>query len=391
MDFFRKQNWDIVGKAGLWLGTSAVLIVFGMVWWATHGLNLGIDFTGGTLLRYQMALPLSGERAEERQVLRTVRGILDAGSLGSSPVQIAGNNQIYIRVPSVSEADADTSAASLALEQKLLTDLNAKLAADHGEITMVSREKVGPIVGDQLRNSALYALLIGSLLILIYITIRYEFRFAVAAIISLVHDVLIVLGAMAVLQIELDSAFVAALLTVIGYSINDTVIIFDRIRENRRLQRGASFQDAANASLLQTMTRSINTTFTTLLALIAIAGWGGMTIRGFAIALIIGITCGAYSSIFTATPILVLWYRATGDKRRVVARSSNGRSLASSRTRSRIEETTTTDDDAPEQEAATTGTSAVDSMRRAAAQELEEKRAERKERRKSKGSKRRRF
>jgi preprotein translocase subunit SecF len=170
---------------------------------------------------------------------------------------------------------------------------------------------VGPVVGKRLRNTALIALILGSVFILIYIAIRYEFRFGVAGIIALIHDVLIVVGAMALFHSELNSEFVAAILTVIGYSINDSVVIFDRIRENMRLYRGSRFGDIVNTSLLQTMTRSINTTMTTLFALIALFFFGGPAIHAFSLALIVGIASGAYSSIFIASPVVVLWERGS--------------------------------------------------------------------------------
>ncbi len=394
MDFFRKQNWDIVGKSWLWLGISTIIIVFGMVWWGTHRLNLGIDFTGGTLLRYQLEQSLSGDRAEERQVVTQVRDILRQEGLGKAQIQISGNNQIFVRVPQLQgEKDAGTHEQTKAIEKQLHADLTTALSAKYGAVTNIGREKVGPVVGKQLRDKALYALVLGSVLILIFITIRYEFRFAVAAILALVHDVLILLAAMTVLQVELDSAFVAALLTVIGYSINDTVVIFDRIRENRKLRRTAPFEEVVNASLMQTMTRSINTTLTTLFALIALYGWGGTTIRGFALALIVGITSGAYSSVFTASPILVLWNRrTTARKGTAAARTSRA---ARTRGRTATAEEAAVDADVDEDELAELEdekASASDTIRQAEAKAREEKRQTRKDRRKkSKKSRSRRF
>ncbi len=390
MDFFRRQDWDIVGKAWLWLGISAVLIVVGTVWWATHGLNLGVDFTGGVLLRYQLDLPLSGDRAEEEQVISQVRGVLERDNLGNSQIQISGNNQIFIRIPQLEVEEAGAEEQSRALEQKLYSDLGQLLGEKHGNVTIIGREKVGPIVGKQLRDKALVALILGSALILIFITIRYEFRFAVAAIIALIHDVLILIGAMAILQVELDSSFVAALLTVIGYSINDTVVIFDRIRENRRLRRGAAFDEVVNASLLQTMSRSINTSVTTLFTLIALYGWGGTTIKGFALALIVGIATGAYSSVFTASPVLVLWHRRSA-AREPSAAARPARPTAARRRRELAEETSLPDEDEPleeeeVQEADVEKVSARETIRQAEAKAREEKRATRRSRRKKKKS-----
>ncbi len=387
MDFFRRQDWDIVGKAWLWLGISAVLIIFGMVWWAMHGLNLGIDFTGGELLRYQLERPLSGARAEETEVLRQVRNLLKRDNLGKSQIQISGTNQIFIRIPELEIEEAGGEQQSQVLEQKVHSGLGDLLADKYGKVTIIGREKVGPIVGKQLRDKALLALILGCALILIYITIRYEFRFAVAGIASLIHDVLIVLAAMAVLQVELDSSFVAAILTVIGYSINDTVVIFDRIRENRKLRRGAPFDQVVNASLLQTMSRSINTTGTTLFTLIALYGWGGTTIRGFALALIVGIATGAYSSVFTASPIVVLWHRRAAREPSAAARSA--RPSAARRREPAAEADTADAEQPPEEEREDAGAekvSARETIRQAEAKAREEKRETRRSRRKKKKS-----
>lgn len=389
MDFFRRQNWDIVGKTWLWLGLSAVTIAIGMTWWAIAGLNLGIDFTGGVLLRYQFDLPVSGGRAEEAQLLGQVRSMLSEHRLAKTQIQLSGGNQLFVRVPARGDEEGATAASEV--EKSIHAGLGKLFGDKYGGITVVGSETVGPIVGKQLRDQALAALLLGCLLILIYITVRYEFRFAIAAIISLLHDVAIIVGAVAILRIELDTSFVAALLTIIGYSINDTVVIFDRIRENRKLRRGAPFAEAVNASLLQTMARSINTILTTLLPLIALAIFGGTTIRGFAITLIIGIASGAYSSVLNASPILVLWDRYS-TRKRLAGRP--GRPSDSRRTpRRRIEpdEVAEAEDiEGADEDAAAAGRetklTARDTIRQAEAREREEQREERRSRRKTRSA-----
>ncbi|MFO7947266.1 MAG: protein translocase subunit SecF [Armatimonadota bacterium] len=383
MDFFRRQNWDIVGKAPIWLTISGVIILFGIFWWATHGLNYGIDFTGGELIRYQIERPITGGQAEESRLVAEIRSILQDIGVEKSQIQISGDNQIFIRISDIGEDTVDET-RSRQVEAQILEALEDNFGEQYGSVITLGREKVGPIVGQQLRQNALYALLIGAVLILIFITIRYEFRFAVAAICALLHDIMIVMTGVAVLQIELDSAFVAAILTVVGYSINDTVVIFDRIRENRKLHRGTGFGDTVNISLLQTMTRSINTTVTTLFTLTALAGWGGATIHGFAVALIIGITTGAYSSVFVASPIVYLWHRMKATEDSV------------SRRRQRASDRAVSDDDTEDTEDAeetdeSEKRSAKETMRQAEAKAREEKRKERRDRRKKKdsGSKRR--
>ncbi len=303
MDFFRRQNWDIVKHTRIWFAISAVLITIGMVAWGTSGLNYGIDFTGGSLLRYKFERPLATAPGEDVQVVGQTRTMLEGLGLGKSQIQVSGTDEVYIRTPRVTN---DEEAAER--DDSVQAGLTELFGQKSGAISKLGRETVGPVIGEMLTKSAIQALILGVLLILLYITIRYEFRFAVAAVGALVHDTLILVGAMAILQVELNTWFVAALLTVLGYSMNDTVIIFDRIRENRGIHRRAPIGSVVNASLLQTMTRSLNTVLTTLFTLIALFVIGGATIQGFALALIIGIATGCYSSIFNASPIVVAWY-----------------------------------------------------------------------------------
>jgi len=313
VDFFRRQNWDIVKYTWLWFAISAIVIAIGVASWATKGLNYGIDFTGGSLLRYKFERPLGTEPGEQAEVIAQTRQLLESMDLGNSQIQVSGVDSLYLRTPSVAN-DAEAATRDKKIEAGL-TDL---FGDKSGEISSLGRETVGPVIGEMLTKSATQALVLGVILILLYITIRYEFRFAVAAVAALIHDSLILVGAMAILQVELNTWFVAALLTILGYSINDTVIIFDRIRENRGIHRRAPIASVVNASLLQTMTRSLNTVITTLFTLIALCVFGGSTIQGFALALIIGITSGCYSSIFTASPVVVAWYNWADRRKRAM-------------------------------------------------------------------------
>lgn len=230
--------------------------------------------------------------------------------LGGSQIQVADDNEIYIRTYGV-DTDAEAREQDAAIE----AGLTERFSDRGGALMSLGRETVGPVIGEMLRRSAIQALTLGIILILIYITVRYEFRFAVGSVLALVHDTAILVGAMAILQTELNTWFVAALLTVLGYSINDTVVIFDRIRENRGIHRRANINDVVNASLLQTLARSINTALTTLFTLTALYLLGGVTIQGFALALIIGVSAGMYSSIFTASPFICAWYNRADAKR----------------------------------------------------------------------------
>jgi len=378
VDFFRRQNWDIIKYTWLWFAISGLAIVIGMGFWATRGLNWGIDFTGGSLLRYQFAQALADEPGEDIEVIRQTRQMLEGLGLGKSQIQVAGDNQLFIRTPQVAN-DEEARRRDASIEAGL-----AELFGDRaGQIESLGRETVGPVIGEMLTRSAIEALTLGILLILIYITVRYEFRFAVAAVIALLHDTAILVGAMAILQTELNTWFVAALLTVLGYSMNDTVVIFDRIRENRGLHRRAALGDVVNASLLQTMARSINTVLTTLFTLIALYALGGATIEGFALALIIGITSGCYSSIFSASPIVVLWYNLSGKKARRATTGVRARTpLVERRERAEEPAVEAAEAEEAEEEVEAARPSARQTMREAERAAQREKQEERRRRRK---------
>jgi len=374
VDFFRRQNWDIVAKMPYWFGLSAIVIVVGLVVLFTSGLNLGIDFTGGSLFTFEFERDITGPDQDAAATITKVRAGLQSADLQSSQLQIGGTRQVLIRTAAL------TDETRRAHEQTIQEALGAALGDRGGALSLVGTDFVGPVVGADLQRSALWALFLGSILIILYITVRYEFRFAVAGWAALLHDVLILVGAMALLRVELNSPFVAVVLTVLGYSINDSVIIFDRIRENMRLHRGAVFANTVNASLLQTMARSINTLVTTLFPLIALFLLGGQTIHGFALALIIGMVSGCYSSIFIAAPVVVVW---EGRKARQRAQAVAAAPVAQPRRRpQRPAEPVTVQE--PE---AKTPDSAVATMQRAQHAAQEEKRAARRERRKKKSQK----
>ncbi len=304
MDLFRDRRWDLVGKAWLWYTISVGLAVGGGVVWMVKGLNLGIDFTGGAILKYEFEQPLSNAPNGALGAMAVARRAAAEVGYPKSQVQVADVNWLIVRI---GELDGERQRQAQASLRKALGEA---FSGSCGPITEASDvEFVGPVVGEDLKRGAKWALILGCGLILVYISVRYRFRFAVAAVIALVHDVLILCGVMALLRIELNSPFVAAVLTIIGYSINDTVVIFDRIRENMTLHRQAPFDSTVNASLLQTMARSLNTVATTLITLILLFFFGGATIKSFALALIVGIASGCYSSIFNASQLLCTWQR----------------------------------------------------------------------------------
>ncbi|AEG60618.1 protein translocase subunit SecF [Desulforamulus ruminis] len=274
--------FHIIKLRKIWYAISLILVVISVVSLSTQGLNLGIDFTGGNIVELKFKNPTTTE---------DVRNILAEYKLEDSQIQSGGENDFFIRTRVLSQEESD----------KAFSNIGEKL----GGATILRNELVGPVVGKELTQKALLALAVASVLILIYISWRFEFWQGVSAFIGLLHDALIMVGLASVFQIEIDSSFVAAVLTVIGYSIHDSIIIFDRIRENLRINRKEELTTLINKSLWQTMARSINTVLTVVFVLLSLFLLGGSTIHSFVALLLIGIVCGAYSSIFTAGP---LWY-----------------------------------------------------------------------------------
>ncbi len=288
--FFSQTNYDFVSRRRLCLFLSAVVILVGLVSWLLRGgLNYGIDFAGGTLVQVRF----------EREVpVGAIRGALGGLGLGDILVQNFGDaREVIIRV--------ERMAGSL---EGLAVRIEDALKSHIGIPFEVRRiEAVGPQVGKDLRRKAFLALFYAMVGILIYITIRFQFRHAIAAITALIHDVLITVGVFSLVDKEFSLPIVAAILTIIGYSLNDTIVVFDRIRENTRLMRRTSLESIINTSINQTLSRTILTSGTTLLAVGAFYALGSEIIRDFAFALLVGIIVGTYSSIYIASPILIAW------------------------------------------------------------------------------------
>lgn len=259
---------------------SLIIIIPGLISLAYQGLNLGIDFKGGSILHVKM---------EESIQVQDVRSALVDLNLENSEVQKSGD-EFYIR--------------TIELDQEQNRELQGTLKDNFGKVEFLGSESVGAAIGSELTRNALFALLIATALMLVYITVRFEWAFGIAAVIPIIHNVLIVLGVFSIFQWEVSSSFIAAILTVIGYSINDTIIIFDRVRENMRLKLKLDQITLLNKSIMQTLNRSINTVLTSTFALIALLLFGGTTIKIFILAMLIGFVSGAYSSIFIASPIL---------------------------------------------------------------------------------------
>jgi len=299
------------------MAASIIICVGAVVFrWQTKGipLNYGIDFTGGGLLSYSIKPAITpGEEISAIQKIRNLvekqAGIRVQVQLASSSALLKGRNQIVIRTQLPKEGDA--SAELTRQENQILGLLQGIFSAQ--QVSSISKDIVTPVVSKELTRNATLAILLGCLVIIFWIFIRYDFatslvpKYALCAIFALLHDLIILVGAFAIGWWNVDSPFVAAFLTVLGFSVHDTIIIFDRIRENVKLHKRPTFAEIVNVSLLETLARSVNTVFTTLLVLIALFFLGGSTLRGFAGALIIGITSGAWSSIFIASQLLVSW------------------------------------------------------------------------------------
>lgn len=277
-----------VEKRGLWFAISLIIIALGLVFFLIRGFNLGIDFTGGTIL--ERGLPKSVSAKEVREVLAET-----GMDLSSAVIQPLGDGrEVLIR------------AHALSTEEIRLIDSTLREA--YGQAQVRRTEVVGPTIGEELVGQSMIAILLACLGVLAYVSVRFQPSQGVAAIIALIHDVLVTLSVFVVLGKEINGPFIAALLTVIGYSINDTIVVFDRIREN--LQFSPSRKDLVrlvNESIHQTLTRTINTSITTLIVVMALFLFGGTTIKDFTLALLVGLTAGTYSSIFIASPLWTAW------------------------------------------------------------------------------------
>ncbi len=285
-------NIDFVGKRKLALIFSVVLILIGLASLAVKGgPNYGIDFAGGTLVQVQFAQPT------DATAIKKAMAELD---LGDPMVQSFGDNQNEFLIR-VEQASGKLKGLSVQIQNAL------EQSYEKGDVDIRRVEMVGPQVGKDLRNKGLKALFYAMLGLLAYISWRFEFRFAVGAIIALVHDVMITLGVFSLSGREIDLPIIAAFLAIIGYSLNDTIIVYDRIRENSGKYHKESFSYIVNRSINETLSRTLLTSGTTLLVVLALFVLGGGVIHNFAFAMLIGVLVGTYSSIFVASPVLIFW------------------------------------------------------------------------------------
>ncbi len=293
-------KFDLAGHRKIWFLISALIIIPGIICMFVRGFNFGIDFTGGTIIDLKFAQPVT---------IAEVRTSLAKYGLDGSTIQLSG-------AQSDVTSSEDVMIRTTDLEEDQRKEVMATLKQDVGDYTVLREEKVGATIGGELITNALEALVISWALIILYVAYRFEWKFGVAAVLALIHDILIVLSVFSLTQRQIDSSFIAALLTIVGYSINDTIVIFDRIRENLRLhfRRNGDVNALVNTSVYQTLTRSLYTVFTVLFTTFALYFFGGETTKDFAFALLVGFGVGCYSSIFIASPLWIV-FRGWSEKR----------------------------------------------------------------------------
>ncbi len=303
MEFIKPDvDIDFVGKKNLAIIVSLIFILLGITSLAMKGgPKYGIDFAGGTLLQVRFA---------QAPDIREIRSALEERGMGSSVIQSLGDNKAAIRVKSdVGQEDT--------ISDEIFGLIQAKFG--EGNVSMDLVEMVGPQVGADMRRKGMLSILYAMVGILIYVTLRFQFRFALGAIAALIHDVLITIGVFSFFGKEFTLPVVAALLTIIGYSLNDTIVVYDRIRENVRKAPRDDLADTINSSINQTLSRTILTSGTTLLVVLCLFFLGGEVIHDFSFALIVGVVVGTYSSIYIASPVLLV---GKADK---ITRGSGGR------------------------------------------------------------------
>jgi preprotein translocase subunit SecF len=289
-------SFDFFARWKLWFGISGALMVVSLISFLLQGLNFGIDFRGGTTIRTESVVPV------DVGAFRDAIQPLDLGDVSITevfdPTFGPEQNVAMIRIQAQEGQEA--------VSPEIIAEVEEALRQVAPQLTFTSVESVGPKVSGELVLAAVIAVLLAIGAVLIYIWLRFEWQFAAGAVLALVHDVLLTIGVFSELQIRFDLAIIAALLTIVGYSLNDTVVVFDRVRENLRKYKKRELKEVLNLSINETLSRTFMTSFTTLLALLALFFLGGDVIRGFVFAMIWGVIVGTYSSIFVASAVL-LW------------------------------------------------------------------------------------
>ncbi|AAM24420.1 preprotein translocase subunit SecF [Caldanaerobacter subterraneus subsp. tengcongensis MB4] len=278
---------DVIGKTKIWFTISGIMILIGIIAMFVNGFNWGIDFTGGTIMEFKIGKPF-----DTKDIIK----ILNDYKVKDYQIQKIGTKGDHVSIKTSPISDQTRIAIIKEIEKKYnLT-----------ESDLIMSQQVGPSLGAEIRSGMILALVVASLVMLTYLGIRFNFEMSLAAVIGLLHNVFILISVYAVFRITVDSPFIAALLTVFSYSLHDTIVIFDRIRDNLKVMRRADYAEVANVSVNQTLVRSINVVLTVLIMLLLMYFLGPKALKDFALPLLIGITWGAYSSIFISTPLWVL-------------------------------------------------------------------------------------
>jgi preprotein translocase subunit SecF len=315
MQFFRTPNINFIGTRRRAMLLSLVCLLIGVASIVIHGgFETSIDFAGGALI--EIKLP------DKPVPLQDIRDLVDAsGFSGTEVTNFGAPNEYLIKVKAVGNATEVADSIKTVIE-----------AGIQGQKIDIRRtETVGPKIGSELKTASFWSVIYSLLGIVVYITWRFQFRFAIAAIIALIHDVLFTLGFFSVVDLEISLPVIAAILTIVGYSLNDTIVVFDRIRENVHGKRRESYDKLVNGSINETLSRTIITSLTTLLVVLSLVLFGGAVIRDFAITLLVGIIVGTYSSIFIASPILVEWQNFKMARASKAARTPRGGKPAKAR------------------------------------------------------------
>jgi preprotein translocase subunit SecF/SecD/SecF fusion protein len=295
-------NINFVKYKNIFLTISAVIVILGIVSLFVFGLNLGIDFTSGS--RIEISL---GQSFTENEIIELLK---EAEAKGKA----AGITDLDLSPSAIMSVGNDNDGVALRFDQTIestvLPIIKDVFASKYGENVDLAESKIDPTIAQETARNAIFAVLAASIGIVLYITVRFEYRFAISGIIALLYDAFFIIAAFSILRIEVDMTFIAAVLTIVGYSINDTIVIFDRIRENmknKKIKEAKDLDDLINYSLNQTLMRTINTTITVVVVALALFLFGSSGIKNFSFALMIGLISGAYSSLFIASQLWLMW------------------------------------------------------------------------------------
>ena len=289
------MTFKIIEKTKLWFIIPACIILIGLIFFIFRGFNLDIEFAGGTMMQINIGQEFDA-RTDIEPIVRDITG--DTNPQVQKVSGAGGNEQVSIKVKEITTEKAVELYEAIAEKYGLDTETNANL---------VEQGSISPTISSEMKSTAMTAITVAVILMLVYITIRFrDWRFGLSSIAALIHDVLIVLAMYAIFRIPINNNFIAAMLTIVGYSINDTIVIFDRVRENRRYYTSNKLNELGDVSVSQSIGRSINTSITTIIMVLLLFLLGVQSVRWFAFPLMIGFIAGTYSSIFIATPVWVL-------------------------------------------------------------------------------------